>query len=71
MDQHSTKFGNFTVTMTLNEAKQSTHNIRWLMMMMVTLQLTMTYDTKFGYKRFSGSEGIVQANSNWHFKCLL
>ena len=44
--------------MTLNEAKQSTHNILWLMMMMVTLQLTVTYDTKFGYKRFSGSEAV-------------
>ena len=37
----------------------------------MTLQFMLHHHTKFGYKRFSGVEDIIQTNINWTVKCLL
>ena len=49
---HSVKFSTFTMTLTLNIAKQSFCKTLWLLM--------MYHQTKFGCKRINGSEDIIE-----------
>ena len=48
---HSVKFSTFTMTLTLNIAKQSFCKTFWFLM--------MYHQTKFGCKRINGSEDII------------
>ena len=61
-DEHSLKFWTFAVTLTLNTTKQSN---------LFKIQSSSFHQTKFGYKRISSSEQIIESHNLtiWSLHC--
>ena len=63
LDKHSSTFWSFAATLTLNTAIQFLRKTLWLMM--------IYHQTKFGSKRISNSEDIIEAVIFWPYEPLL